>query len=152
DSDIKLADSDVKLSFDPSKPKSSGAQIAGFQAPSSGKRSSQVSLGSGTQPKSKAGGSSGKQAFSPRPSTPPQQPADSGARLVPLDSDSDVKLNESDAAIGRLLRGRAGSWREGLFAGRAARFGFGLCSGPERNLGRSFAAGRRLEASYLSAA
>ena len=97
DSDIKLADSDVKISPDPLKPRT------GLNPPPSAKRASQLALGSGAQPKSKLGGSpAGKQAASPRPTTPPQLPADSGVRLVPMDSDSDVKLlgSSDDVPLG----------------------------------------------------
>jgi hypothetical protein len=98
DSDIKLADSDVKISGDPFKPKT-GAHP---QTPSSGsKRPSQVTLGSGAQSKSKLGGSSSaRPATSPRPGGTPQ-PADSGVRLVPMDDDSDVKLHAAaDVPLG----------------------------------------------------
>jgi hypothetical protein len=93
-SDIKVADSDVRISADPLKPKT-GVHPP---SPSSGsKRSSQVALGSGAQSKSKLGGSSAaaKAASSPRPGGAPQ-PADSGVRLVPMDDDSDVKLHGAD--------------------------------------------------------
>ncbi|MBI3821069.1 MAG: hypothetical protein HY289_00140 [Planctomycetes bacterium] len=88
DSDIKIPDSDVKISPDPLKPKT------GFvppQATSGAKRPSQLAIGSGAKPKSKLGApSSGA-----RKGTTPQ-PADSGVRLVPMDDDSDVKLHGSD--------------------------------------------------------
>ena len=93
-SDIKLADSDVKITADPLKPKT-GVHPP---SPSSGsKRPSQVALGSGAQSKSKLGGSSSaaRPASSPRPGGTPQ-PADSGVRLVPMDDDSDVKLHGAD--------------------------------------------------------
>lgn len=92
DSDIKIPDSDVKISPDPLKPKTG----LNPPPPSSGaKRPSQLALGSGTKPKSKLGApsSAAKQA-SPRPGNTPQ-PADSGVRLVPMDDDSDVKLHGS---------------------------------------------------------
>jgi hypothetical protein len=93
DSDIKLANSDVKISPDPLKPKTSLNQ----PTPSSGsKRPSQLALGSAAQPKSKLGGaSSASRPASPHP-VPTPQPVDSGVRLVPMDSDSDVKLLGSD--------------------------------------------------------
>jgi hypothetical protein len=97
DSNIKLADSDVKIAPDPLKPKTGVHN----PPPSSGaKRPSQLALGSGTQAKSKLGGSSSaaKQAASPRPGGTPQ-PADSGVRLVPMDDDSDVKLHGSSDEV-----------------------------------------------------
>jgi len=92
DSDIKLADSDIKLAPDPLKPKTSLNQ----PTPSSGsKRPSQLALGSGSKSKSKLAGASPR----PVPTTPP---VDSGVRLVPMDSDSDVKLlgSSDDVALG----------------------------------------------------
>jgi hypothetical protein len=94
DSDIKVPDSDVKISPDPLKPKS-GVHAS---PPSSGsKHPSQLALGSGTKPKSKLGDSP-KPAHSPRPGASPQ-PADSGVRLVPMDDDSDVKLHGSSDEV-----------------------------------------------------
>ena len=92
DSDIKLADSDVKVSPEPLKPKSSVS--------SASKKASQVSLGSGVQKGSKPG-LSAKQP-SPRPSSG-SQPVDSGVRLVPMDSDSDMK---SPPRLGRCRAAR----------------------------------------------
>ncbi|MBI2804075.1 MAG: helix-turn-helix domain-containing protein [Planctomycetes bacterium] len=86
--DLKPADSDVRISPDPVKPK------AGVHTPppgSSPKRPSQLAIGSGAKPKSKLGAASDAIAASPRPAGTPQ-PMDSGVRLVPMDSDSDVKL------------------------------------------------------------
>jgi excisionase family DNA binding protein len=100
DSKVKPADSDVKISPDPLKPKT------GFKQPpssTSAKRPSQLAIGSGAQPKSKFGSSPGsKQPTSARPHTPPHTPADSGVRLVPMDSDSDVKLlgSSDDVPLG----------------------------------------------------
>ncbi len=96
DSDIKIPDSDVKISPDPLKPKT------GLNPPKSSgaKRPSQLALGSGAKPKSKLGDSSSaaKKAASPRPGNVPQ-PADSGVRLVPMDDDSDVKLHGSSEEV-----------------------------------------------------
>jgi excisionase family DNA binding protein len=77
----KPTDSDVKISPDPLKPKT------GIHGASSGKRPSQLALGSGA----KAKDSSALKHSSPRPSSG-SRPLDSGVRLVPLDDDSDVKL------------------------------------------------------------
>jgi excisionase family DNA binding protein len=97
DSKIK-PDSDVKISPDPLKPRT------GVHPPSSSaKRPSQLAIGSGTQPKSKTGSSPGSRPpGSPRPATPPHTPVDSGVRLVPMDSDSDVKLlgSSDDVPLG----------------------------------------------------
>lgn len=90
DSDIKIPDSDVKISPDPLKPRTS----VHASPPSSGaKRPSQLALGSGVKPKSKLGPGS-----APRPGNTPQ-PADSGVRLVPMDDDSDVKLHGSSDEV-----------------------------------------------------
>jgi hypothetical protein len=102
DSDIRLADSAVKNKGDAPKSKI-GAPPAG--PASSGKRSSQVALGSGVQRTGKTGlssgktGLSGKQPISPGPGP---SPVDSGVRLVPLDDDSDVKLfgSSDDVPLG----------------------------------------------------
>ena len=86
--DIKLVDSDVRVSPEANKPKT----ILPPPAPTSGaKRQSQLALGSGTQSKSKLGKSSVSKLGAPRPASAPQ-PLDSGVRLVPLDDDSNVKL------------------------------------------------------------
>ncbi len=94
----KPADSDVKISPDPLKPRT------GVHPPSSaGKRASQLALGSGMKPKSKLEPSSASKQASPRPGSGPQ-PMDSGVRLVPLDDDSDVKLlgASDDVPLGAL--------------------------------------------------
>lgn len=80
DSDIKLADSDVKISPDPLKPKTA------MHTPPPG---------SGSRPKAKP--ASDPKKVPPPPASP--QPADSGVRLVPMDSDSDVKLIGSDEQV-----------------------------------------------------
>lgn len=80
----KTPDSDVKVPSDPMKPKSGSSA----STPSSGKRKSQLAVDSGTIPLAKTGDSKPQ---SPRQGQTPQ-PADSGVRLVPMDSDSDVKL------------------------------------------------------------
>jgi len=86
DSDVKVPDSDVKISPDPLKPRTGV-----HPSPPSSK---QLAVGSGAQPKAKAAsGASPKPAASPRPAG--AAPADSGVRLVPMDDDSDVKLHGS---------------------------------------------------------
>ncbi len=80
DSDIKLADSDVKISPDPMKPKTA------MHTPPPG---------SGSKPKAKP--ASDPKKGPPSPASP--KPADSGVRLVPMDSDSDVKLVGSDEQV-----------------------------------------------------
>jgi excisionase family DNA binding protein len=85
-----VADSDVKISPDPLKPRT---------APSSAKRKSQIAAESG--PKSKpSAASSGTKPTTPKPGSG-QLPVDSGVRLVPL-SDSDVKLmgSSDDVPLG----------------------------------------------------
>lgn len=84
----KPPDSDVKVASDPLKPKTS---VRHPDPISGSKRRSQLALDSGAQPKSKGGGSSGTRHPSPRPGSA-AHPPDSGVRLVPMDSDSDVKL------------------------------------------------------------
>ena len=74
-------DSDVKVPSDPLKPRSD--VTPGTSPGSGGRPPSGYALDSGAQPKSKT--------VSPKPGQTPQ-PIDSGVRLVPLDSDSDVKL------------------------------------------------------------
>jgi hypothetical protein len=81
----KTPDSDVKVPSDPMKPRSGSSPTT---PASSGKRKSQLAVDSGTIPLAKAGDS---KPPSPRGGQTPQ-PADSGVRLVPMDSDSDVKL------------------------------------------------------------
>ncbi len=84
DSDIKLVDSQVKVTHDSGKVKSSPLQ------PSSGpKRPSQLALDSAVKPAGTP--SSAAKRVSPKPGAMPQ-PVDSGVRLVPMDSDSDVNL------------------------------------------------------------
>ncbi len=77
----KPPDSDVKIAADPLKPKTN----IHSGAPGS---KSRLAIDSGTQPKSKGSASSASRP----PSSSAPQPPDSGVRLVPLDSDSDVKL------------------------------------------------------------
>ena len=84
DSEAKRGDSQLKIPSDVVKPRPGAAFSSG------GKRSSQVSLGSGVQQPPKTG-LSGKMPPSPRPTSGPQ-PIDSGVRLVPMDDDSVVKI------------------------------------------------------------
>src|SRR5262249_23075299 len=96
DSDIKLADSDGRVSPDPLKPKTGvHTPPTAPTTPGSGaKRAAQHALGSDAQRKAKPS--------SPRPGATPQPP-DSGVRLVPMDDDSDVKLHGSsdEVALGQ---------------------------------------------------
>jgi excisionase family DNA binding protein len=88
DSDAKLPDSDVRVSPDPLKPKT------GIHTPPPGSGAKKP----GSSKTKKADISSDVAHPSPKPGSAPS-PVDSGVRLVPLDSDSDVKLHGSSDEV-----------------------------------------------------